>query len=35
MKKTYLAVAVAGTAFAFVATPAIAQDYQMEAGSRL
>lgn len=29
MKKTYLAVAVAGAAFAFVATPAIAQDYQM------
>lgn len=30
MKKTYLALAVAGAAF--VATPAIAQDYQMEAG---
>src|SRR5690554_7632865 len=30
MKKTYLAMAVA--AASFVATPAIAQDYQMEAG---
>lgn len=30
MKKTYLALAVAGAAF--IATPAIAQDYQMEAG---